>query len=401
MPERLILQPGRLIDGAGGAPWENPSVLIRAGRIEAVLPAGDPLPTDADVLALRSATLLPGLIDCHLHLIGDRQVPPSEWGRPARPELARKAAAHAAEALRAGVTTIRDCGDMGGVVPELRAAIDAGSDVGPHVWACAGVITTPGGHGHFMGIEAQGPAAVAQAAETLLERGADFLKVIASGGGGTPGTYPWDSQFSAEELRAAVDVAHRRGKRVCAHAHSVAAIRNCVDAGIDTLEHVTWITAEGPRISDDLVRRLAQAGAWVIPTIACYRNPVQAGIPKTFIKKIGMTGMDFVELHQRQVRRMLDAGVRVAGGTDGVQVGVGPGDIADEALYLAETAGSAQFGLQAVTGLAAAALGLEGDRGVIAAGRRADLLLVAGNPLEDMRALRRVVMVIKDGHPIP
>jgi imidazolonepropionase-like amidohydrolase len=197
-----------------------------------------------------------------------------------------------------------------------------------------------------------------------------------------------------------VQTAHRQGKRVCAHAHSVAAIRNCLDAGVDTLEHVTCITAEGPRLTDDLVAQMARAGAWLIPTIACYRNPVQAGLPKTFIKKIGMQGMDFVELHQRQTQRMLDGGARIAGGTDGVQIGVGPADIADEAAYLAEVAGSAQFGLRAVTSLAAAALGLEGDRGVIAAGQRADLLLLADNPLQDMRALRRVIQVFQDGRPV-
>jgi len=398
MHDIAILQPGLLIDGTGRPPLENPSVLIRDGRILDVLPAGAALPADADCAARCSATLLPGLIDCHLHLIGYRQIPPSEWGRPARPELARKAAAHAAQALRAGVTTVRDCGDIDGVAPELRDAIAAGSALGPHVWASAGVVTTPGGHGHFMGIEAQGPAAVRAAVETLIGRGADFIKIIASGGGGTPGTYPWDSQFSVEELAAGVEAAHRRGKRVCAHVHAVASIRNCLQAGVDTLEHVTCITEAGPRLTDDLIAQLARAGVWVIPTLTCYRNPVQAGLPKTFIQKIGMQGMDFVELHARQTRRMLDGGVRIAGGTDGVQVGVGPADIVDEATYLGEMAGSPDFGLRAVTGLAAQALGLD-DRGVIAAGKRADLLLLAENPLQDLRALRNAVQVYRDGRP--
>jgi len=401
-PEQtLIVQADRLIDGAGRPPLDHPTVVIRAGRIAAIL-TGEPadLPADAERIRLPGATLVPGLIDCHLHLMGDQQIPPSEWARPPLAELERKAARHAGEALRAGVTTVRDCGAVGDLVLDLRTAIDAGRTAGPHVWACGNVITTPAGHGHFMGLEARGAAQVARAVEALIERGADFIKVIASGGGGTPGTYPWDSQFSVEELRAAVETAHRRGRRVCAHAHSVAAIRNCLDAGVDTLEHATFITAEGPRFQPDLARRLASAGAWVIPTIACYRNPITAGLSKTFIKKIGMQGMDFVELHQRQVRQMLDAGVRVAGGTDGVQVGVGPADIADEALYLGEVAGSALFGLRAVTALAAQALGLEADRGTLEPGQRADMLAVRGDPLQDLRALRRVERVFKDGQII-
>jgi len=394
---RCVVRAGLLLDGTTRPPLPQPAIVIEGERIAAVLAGELPAESDAQILDFGDAVITPGLIECHLHLVGDPVIPTHQWCEMPADALIEKARSHAAQALRAGVTTLRDCGGPQALIFELRDAIAHGELQGPRIVAAGRVVTIPGGHGHFMGIETRGPQAAAETVEQLIAAGADFIKVIASGGGGTPGTYPWDSQFSVEELAAMVQAAHRAGRRVGAHAHSVAAIRNCLDAGIDTFEHVTFITANGPRLQPDLVRRLADAGVFVIPTIACYRNPVQAGLPKPFIQKIGMAGMDFVELHQSHVRQMLDAGVRLAAGTDGVQVGVGPAAVPDEARYLAEVAGSPAFGLRAATSLAAQALGVEADCGTVEAGKRADLLILRRNPLEDMAALRDVAGVIKDG----
>ena len=398
----IALRAGLLIDGAGGAPVENPTVLIEGNHIAGVF-AGGQYPSGAEIEPIDlgpDTVILPGLIDCHLHLIGDTVIPPHKWSSRSREELYQKATTHAEQALKAGVTTLRDCGAPDGVVIDLRDAIDAGAALGPHVLSCNRVVTTPGGHGHFMGIEVQGARDAAHAVEDLIADGADFIKVIASGGGGTPGTYPWDSQFSLDELKAIVRAAHRHGKRVGAHAHATIAMDHCIDAGVDTIEHTTFITPDGPRMDDALADKLARLSTMAIPTIACYRNPVEAGIPKTFIQKIGMEGLAYVALHQSHVRHMLDRGVKVAAGTDGVQVGVPPTAARDEARYMAEVAGSNMFGIQSATGLAAEALGIEADRGTIEVGKRADLLVVAGNPLNDMKALEDVVIVVKNGQII-
>jgi len=394
-----MLRAGLLIDGAGNAPVKNAVVLVEDSRIAGVS-TRDQVSTGSGLNMIDlgdDAVILPGLIDCHLHLTGDMVIPPHEWGNRSRQVLCDKAADHAGQALRAGVTTLRDCGAPDGVVIQLRDAIDRGEVAGPHILASDRCVTTPGGHGHFMGVEARGVEAVAQATETVLDAGADFVKLIASGGGGTPGTYPWESQFSLEELRTVVETAHRRGKPVCAHAHASVAIDYCIEAGVDTIEHVTFITADGPCIDDFLVKKLARSTSVAVPTVACYRNPVEAGLPKTFIQKIGMKGMDYIELHQNNIRQMMDRGIRVAAGTDGVQVGVPPYAVSDEARYMAEIAGSNMFGIQTVTGLAAGAIGVSEDRGTVEAGKRADLLIVGSNPLEDMHALKDVRAVIKDG----
>lgn len=396
--QKLALRAGWLLDGIRDAPIQHPTVVVHGERIAAIY-AGESYQPDpeTEVIELGEATILPGLIDCHLHLIGDMVLPVHEWGHLPREELLRKAAKHAQQALHAGVTTIRDCGAPADVVLELRGRIEQGALPGPHVLCCGQVVTTPGGHGHFMGMEVQGVSSVMEAVESLLAKGVDFIKVMASGGGGTPGTFPADSQFSLDELKAMVDMAHRHGKRVSAHAHSAVAIAQCLEAGVDTIEHATFITAAGPRLDEALVARWAQSPSMAIPTTACYRNPVQAGLPKPFIQKIGMEGWDFIRLHQRFLRRLLDAGVQMAAGTDGVQVGVGPGDIIDEVGYLAEVAGSAWFGVRAATSLAAHALGLEADRGSVTVGRRADLVAVRGELWRDLGKLREVLLVVKDG----
>jgi len=399
---RYGLRAGLLIDGTGNSPLENAAVLVEDGRIASVV-ARDQISTEPDFELIDlgdDAVILPGLIDCHLHLTGDMVILPHEWVTRSREELYDKAVEHAGQALRAGVTTLRDCGAPDQVVIQLRDAIARGEAAGPHILSSDRCVTTPGGHGHFMGVEASGVEAATRAVETVLDTGADFVKVIASGGGGTPGTYPWDSQFSEEELCAVVDTAHRRGKPVCAHAHASVAIEYCIDAGVDTIEHVTFITAEGPCMNDAMVEKLARSSSVVVPTVACYRNPVEAGLPKTFIQKIGMQGMDYVELHQSNVRQMLERGVRVVAGTDGVQVGVSPCAARDEARYMAEIAGSNMFGIQSVTRLAAEAIGVAEDRGTVKAGKRADLLIVERNPLEDVHALKDVRAVIKDGKAI-
>lgn len=399
--DRYALKARMLIDGTGGEPLGDPIVLIEGERIAGISTEDQwPQSADARTMDLGDGVILPGMIDCHLHLIGDMVILPHEWINQSRDDLARKAARHALQALRAGITTLRDCGAPAQIVTTLRDAINTGQTAGPHILACDRNLTTRGGHGHFVGIEVQGPVEAGRAVDALIEGGADFIKVIASGGGGTPGTYPWDNQFSLEELRAIVHAAHQQGARVGAHAHASAAIDRCIDAGVDTIEHVTFITADGPLLDDSLVQKLADSPAVAIPTVACYRNPVEAGIPKTFIQKIGMGGDDYIRLHQGHVRYMLDRGVKVAAGTDGVQVGVPAFAARDEARYIAEIAGSHLFGIQSVTGLAAAALGVDADRGTVEVGKRADLLVLSGNPLRDMRALEQVQMVIKDGTPV-
>jgi imidazolonepropionase-like amidohydrolase len=241
-PTLTALRAAHLFDGTGTLP--NPTVIIDGATILAA-GRGLAVPDGAQVINLPGATILPGLVDAHVHLVFDASDDPI--GRLTGRDDAAVFAAAAAAARRAaqgGVTTVRDLGDRGFLVLGLRDAARTDQTL-PHILAAGPPITTPGGHCHFLGASAAGADGVRAAIRERADRGADVIKIMASGGNMTPGSRPELAQYTRDELRAAVTEAHRHGLAITAHAHGTSAITDAVAAGMDGLEHVSFMTADG------------------------------------------------------------------------------------------------------------------------------------------------------------
>jgi imidazolonepropionase-like amidohydrolase len=372
-------------------------VLIDGGRIVAVEPGSAPLPDGWPVAELPAATLLPGLVDAHVHLCGDGQDGALErlpgFGDA---ELDRVIAQALREQLAAGVTTVRDLGDRRWAVLGWRERLAAGT-VGfpcPAIVASGPPITSPGGHCWHMGGEASGPVQLRQAVRERAERHADVVKVMASGGGTTPGTDMMTGQFTLEELRVVVEEAHALGLPVTAHAHGLPAVEQAVAAGADGIEHGTCLTPTGIQQPERLLAGLAarQTAVCLTPGWAPGMGPPPA--VAALMARAGITPQAFRAAYGRLHR----AGVRLLVGSDG---GIGrakPHGVLPEAVMTLAGAGvPAAAALAAATSVAAQACGLGDRKGRLRVGYDADLLLVDGDALADVGALRHVRGVVLGG----
>ena len=395
MPEpspRTVLRNARLLDGTGAAPRAGVDVTLEGGKIAAV---GSPAAGgQAEVIDLHGRTLMPGLIDCHVHLTFSAE--PQEVERAATipvPDLAWTAAVSARETVHAGVTTVRDVGARAGVAIRLREAIAAGRVPGPRMRAAGAIICMTGGHGWFIGREADGPDDVRRAVREQLKAGADCLKFTATGGGMTPGVDPRASSFTEAELAAGVDEAHKAFRRAIAHAQGNAGIKTAVRAGIDSIEH-------GVYLDDEVIEEMRRRGTFLVPTLVApamiARHGTSAGIPDYIVTKAS----GVLEVHRESFRKAVRGGVRVAMGTDAGTPFNRHGANAEELALMVECGMSPASAVVAATRSAAELLDLLEVTGTVEPGKAADLLIVDGDPLADIRILgerERIPGILKDG----
>ncbi len=362
-------RPGEVLDAAG--------VLYEGNRIEWVGRLSE-LTADRGAGVHRThypdATILPGLIDSHVHLGFDGGPDPVQrMQRESDSEQLVLMLFSARELLGAGVTTARDLGARSFLDVTVKRANQDGLAEGPRLLSATRPITVTGGHCWFMGGEADGLDAIRRQVRYHHKMGADLIKVMATGGHMTKGSVPWHAQFDEDEMRVLVDDAHRLEKKVAAHAHGTDGIRNAAAARVDTIEHCSW-AAGGDQSDYDpaTADRIAERGIYVCPTFNC-----------------GAKAANYRwEQRAPQLGAMREAGVRIIAGTDS---GI---NLVPHREYVGRLEALAAAGmprlevLESATSRAAAALGLGSATGTLARGFEVDLLVAAGNPLDDLDGLR-------------
>jgi imidazolonepropionase-like amidohydrolase len=387
---------GRAFDGASAQPT-GALVLVDDGRIVGVEPGQAQAPSGCVVSDFPTATVLPGLIDVHVHLNGDSQ--PGALDRLPEydaAELARVIGEALERQLAAGVTTVRDLGDRRWASVDWRDRQRAGRDGrrAPTIVASGPPITSRRGHCWSMGGEAEGVAQLRTAVRERVERQVDVIKIMASGGNLTPGTDVLACQFSLDELRLVVEEAHAAGLPVTAHAHALSAVEQAVAAGVDGIEHASCLSESGISAPDALLETMAGRRIAVCPTLG---RASGVAPPPQIIALQQRTGATW-EKRTALVGRMHRAGVRVVSGVDaGISNAKPHGLIAASIADLVAGDISTTDALASATSIAAEACGLGTRKGRLRVGYDADLLLVAGDPLADVGALSRVVGVMVGG----
>ncbi len=391
-------------------------MLVDDGRIVGVEPAGYALPADCPVHDHVDATVLPGLIDTHVHLVTDSG--PMALDRVAG-YSEQEIDAVVTEALRrhraAGVTTVRDLGDRRFNVVDRRDAQRARDDAMPWIVASGPPITTPGGHCGYLGGEVAGADQLHAAVRDRVERRVDVVKVMASGGINTPGTDIYAPQFALQDLRLLVDAAHDAGLPVTAHAHAALAIDQAVAVGTDGLEHAGYLTRSdhpgAPGLAalrditatDQQLQALAASGMAVCPTVGGFTVQALRRAPEALqqrMREAGVTPEELIDKRAALIQRMHQAGVRLVGGAD---AGIGPnkahGLYAESVIELAAATGLVDS-LVASTSTAAQVCGLGERKGRLARGYDADVVVVAGDLSRDVAGLRDVRQVVLRGQHV-
>lgn len=374
-----VLRAARLFDGTRLV--ANPTVMLDGGRVVAT---GAELPGAVD---LGDVTLLPGMIDTHVHLAFDASTDPVGALARRTPDEVRASMVDAARAtVRAGVTTVRDLGDQNYLSLELRGRPDL-----PTIVAAGPPVTTSDGHCHFLGGGvAATEAAVRAAVRERVERGCDVVKIMASGGTLTPGTQQHVPQFGVAELRAAVDEAHKHGLPVTAHAHASAAIAAAIEAGVDGLEHVSFWSADGVDDRPDLLDLIAERQVAVGASLGMAPLPPGVVPPPEVMARIPHIMAAYTKL--------IASGAVFVAGTD---AGIGPPkphpSLPRAVPQLVGLGMSPLDALRSVTSVAAEVCGLANRKGRLAPGFDADLVAVAGDPLTNPDALLDVRAVYLAG----
>ena len=372
----------------------SPLVVVSGTRVARVQTGAAEPPPGVPVVDLGDVTLLPGLIDSHVHLaFAAEDTDKAALAALDETTILARMRRHARQQLDAGVTTIRDLGDRAYLALRLRdeAAAAAGADPMPEILVSGPPITRARGHCWFLGGEADGGPGVASAVAERSARGVNVVKIMATGGAITPGWGPHESQYTLAELTMATRAAHACGLPIVAHAHGPQGITDAVAAGVDGIEHLSFFTADGIAVNWDVVLRMADAGVFVGAT--------EAWLPSGEMVAPHLAG----RLAQRteNFARMWRAGVRLVCCSD---AGAGPrkphGVLAHGIVRFGSMGMTNAEAIGSATGLAALACGLADRKGRVAPGYDADLIAVAGDPLSDLQALFQVRAVIREGRPV-
>jgi imidazolonepropionase-like amidohydrolase len=395
---RRLLTNCTVIPGDGSAPLEAAAVLLDDARIsavdrEAVLRPALADATDLHVVDLGGRWLMPGLMDMHVHL-GLALPGPASLAAKLETDVALglRAYRNALDALMAGVTFLRMVGDARFVDLELKRAINSGQLLGPRLFCAGHAVIVTGGHGFGRGtVEADGPEGFRAAVRAQLRAGADVIKICITGGIAGEHEQIRDSQATYAEMEAACDAAHNAGRKITAHAGSARAIAEGIRAGLDCIEH-------GYFLDEPTIAQMERQGTYLVPTLSVSRAEDymrRIGCPQWMIDKSLRAG----EAHLRSYQLALAAGVKIAMGTDMLPADPYDGTLAvyREIEWMVQGGMSALAALRAATLSAAELCEVDEELGSVSVGKLADLIAMPRSPLTDIRAVREVDVVIKDG----
>ena len=411
MPTYTILTADRLIDARGGPPIDNGAVLLEGSTIAAVGSAADlraPDGAPAHTAHYSGCTIMPGMVDCHTHHngIGDGRLGDDLALLPDE-ILTVQSARNARASLFSGVTTIRENGPKNVTMFRLRDAINEGLAIGPRMVLCGRPVAIIGGHMGYFGGEVTGANDARALTRQLIKEGADYIKIVATGGT-TRTSFPTLPSFNLDELRAVTDEARKFGKLTATHSSNSAGIANSLDAGVDMIIHCYYLDADGTvNFREDIVERIERQGAFVNPTLQVSRATTWDLTHKR--EDTGLTSPEQAELETARTnldvrldhtRRMIDMGVKVITGSDSSWSSYQLGNTVYETELLVHAGYTPMQGVLSVTSWAAAALGVSDTVGTLEPGKAADVLIVRGNPAEDINALWNVEDVFLAGRKV-
>jgi imidazolonepropionase-like amidohydrolase len=383
MSGRLTLRNLRIWDGRANGYAPARTLHVFGDRIASI---GEHAPATASSRDCNGLTAVPGLIDAHVHMCLDPEADPAPLVPPEPESLAKAMARRAKAMVRAGITTARDLGGGTWAELELRDRIVAGALIGPRLLCAGQPITSPRGHCHFWGGEATDLEEAERVLARQVARGADLIKIMATGGNMTPGSNPVAAQFSEPLVHTIVATARRYGRRVAAHCHGTAGIGIAARAPVTTVEHCSWRGdgGTGTDFDPEIASALAMHGVWVSPTLN-----------SSWRRHIGTALGDRL---RENFEKMRAAGVAMIASTDAGIPRVPHDDLARALPVFSRLAGLTPVEtLRAATSDGAAALGLEARVGTLDKGYSADIVLVEGSPLDDLEALSRPVAVMARG----
>jgi imidazolonepropionase-like amidohydrolase len=396
---------GTIIDGISAVPIKRGVVVIKEGNIIAIGKEAEvKIPEGAEVI--EGKTIMPGMIDCHLHFCVNGEANFRDMLLETTMAMyAIKAAVYAKRDLEAGFTTVRAVGDPGYLGISLRDAVKKGIVQGPRILTAGRALSITGGHGTFFppwihpdddlsfGLFADGVEEVRKAVRSLIGSGVDVIKLLATGGVMDVITKPGAQNFNFEEISAAVEEAHKLGKKITAHVEGLSGAKDCIRAGVDSLDH-------GIELDEEAVAMMREKGIFLIPTLlAPYNiaeNGIKGGIPEYVVKKdLGVVGV-----HMNSFKKAYAAGVKIAMGTDTGTPFSRHGGNAKELELMVNNGMSPMEAIIATTRTASEAIGLSDQIGTLEKGKLADVLVIDGDPLKDITILQHgnlLKYVLKEG----
>ena len=380
----------RIFDGTTRDYRTNTALLIEGLQIVALVPQSQ-VPSEYQAVDLGSLSILPGLIDCHVHLVWNGSHDPNALlQRESNEKTAVRALLHAFQELMHGVTTVRDVGGLYHVTLAVRDATREQLFIGPRILAAGMPIQMTGGHARNLGLEVDGPHEARKGVRTMLRAGVDLIKLMATGGVYTEGEEPGSPQLTVEEMRAAVEEAHKAGRKVAAHAEGLQGILNALEAGVDTIEH-------GNFLDEGAVQRMVAGGQILVPTISPFYRMAQLGTEGGIPEYAARKARQVVAGSFHAVELAKAGGVPIAAGTDDGSPKLPHGVLVYELELLVRAGLSAGEALSSATTVAAQACGLANQVGTLEAGKSADFIGIWGDPLNDISTLRNIDTVVIGG----